>query len=149
MKAVLSRPHHETARFLLVKRTKGNRPTTALPKRYAEVLQNPHDWRFIRICDIIRLTITHPHQTNNFLKRFCEDNHLENFTPHVLRHLHGSYLLQSGIDLAAVSQKLGHTKKSFTADVYIHAIQSVEQQTAVVMEGILTNLTDKNAKGQA
>ncbi len=94
-------------------------------------------------------SIGHPHQTNNFLKRFCEDNHLENFTPHILRHLHGSYLLQSGIDLAAVSQKLGHTKKSFTADVYIHAIQSVEQQTAVVMEGILTNLTDKNTKGQA
>lgn len=67
-------------------------------------------------------------------------------TPHILRHLHGSYLLQNGIDISAVSKILGHTKKSFTLDTYIHTIQTLEKETASVMQNVLNNMKASNAQ---
>ncbi len=95
-------------------------------------------------------SVGHPHAANNFLKRFCKENNLFLFTPHLLRHLHGSYLLRSGLDIAKVSRSLDHAKKSFTLDTYIHTIESVEEETASVMHGILTELKkQKSKRGQA
>lgn len=84
-------------------------------------------------------TIGHPTQMSTFLKRFCEQKNLFNITPHLLRHLHGSYLLKNGLDIAAVSKSLGHTKKSFTLDTYIHTIQTIEEETATVMQNVLND----------
>lgn len=41
---------------------------------------------------------------------------------HDLRHTHGSLLLAKGWDLAAVSERLGHTSVAFTAKVYVHVL---------------------------
>jgi integrase len=84
--------------------------------------------------------VGHPHSFSTFLRRFYKDNDLHHVSPHLLRHMMGSYLLKSGIDLAAVSQKLGHANKSFTANTYIHALESAEKQTANVMQNILDDL---------
>ena len=40
---------------------------------------------------------------------------------HTLRHSHGSVLLADGIDLATVSERLGHSSVRVTADIYSHA----------------------------
>lgn len=93
-------------------------------------------------------SIGHPHALNTFLKKFCTDHELFNFTPHLLRHLHGSYLLRNGMDIAAVSKSLGHSKKSFTLDTYIHTIESIENETASVMQNILSNLKNQATKGE-
>ncbi len=95
-------------------------------------------------------SIGHPQVLNVFLKRFCAENNLFHFTPHLLRHLHGSYLLKNGLDIAKVSKSLGHAKKSFTLDTYIHTLESVEEETANVMQDVLTALKNKKTKkGQA
>lgn len=95
-------------------------------------------------------TIGHPTQLNTFLKRFCKENGLFNITPHILRHMHGSYLLKNGLDIAAVSKALGHTKKSFTLDTYIHEIQTIQEETASIMHNVLNNMrTTKNTQGTA
>ena len=71
-------------------------------------------------------------------------------SPHLLRHMSGSYLLKGGIDIAGVSKKLGHSDKSFTMKTYIHSLESTEKQTATVMQNILNNLKEPQAKkGQA
>jgi integrase len=85
-------------------------------------------------------SIGHPHSFNSFIKRFCANNGIPAIGPHTFRHMHGSYLIRSGVDLAAVSAKLGHASNSFTANTYIHALQSAEKQSAIVMQGILDNL---------
>lgn len=90
--------------------------------------------------------VGHPHSFNTFLGKFYKENNLQKVSPHLLRHMMGSYLLKSGIDLAAVSQKLGHANKSFTANTYIHALESTEKQSANVMQGILDDLKAKGAK---
>jgi integrase len=91
-------------------------------------------------------SIGHPHTLSSFLKKFTAEHKLFNFTPHLLRHLHGSYLLRNGMDIAAVSKSLGHSKKSFTLDTYIHTIESIENETASVMQNVLNNLKSQTVK---
>lgn len=93
-------------------------------------------------------SIGHPHALNSFLKAFCAKYKLFNFTPHLLRHLHGSYLLRNGMDIAAVSRSLGHSKKSFTLDTYIHTIESIENETASVMQNVLNSLKSQKLKAE-
>ena len=94
--------------------------------------------------------VAHPHSFNTFIRRFCKDNALEKLSPHLLRHMSGSYLLKGGVDIAGVSKKLGHSDKSFTMKTYIHSLESTEKQSASVMQNILTNLKESHVKkGQA
>ncbi|MDF2636102.1 MAG: integrase family protein [Pelosinus sp.] len=74
-------------------------------------------------------TVGHPHAFNNFLKRFCADHKLPLISPHSFRHLSGGYLLKSGLDIATISAKLGHSDKSFTMKTYIHELQSISRTT--------------------
>jgi integrase len=49
---------------------------------------------------------------------------------HTLRHSHGSVLLADGVDLATVSERLGHSSVRVTADVYSHALRGRDQDAA-------------------
>jgi Phage integrase family len=42
---------------------------------------------------------------------------------HTRRHSHGSTLLADGVDLATVSERLGHSSVRVTADIYSHALR--------------------------
>lgn len=64
----------------------------------------------------------------------------------MLRHLHGSYLLRNGLDISSVSKNLGHSKKSFTLDTYIHTIKSIENETAAILQNVLNDFNKKKTK---
>jgi len=49
---------------------------------------------------------------------------------HTLRHTQGSFLLADGVDLATVSERLGHSSVRVTADVYSHALRGRDQDAA-------------------
>jgi integrase len=49
---------------------------------------------------------------------------------HTLRHTHGSILLADGVDLATVSERLGHSSVRVTADIYTHALRGRDQEAA-------------------
>lgn len=49
---------------------------------------------------------------------------------HLLRHSHGSHLLASGMELTAVSERLGHSSPFVTATVYSHAIKGRDREAA-------------------
>ena len=49
---------------------------------------------------------------------------------HTLRHSHGSVLLADGVDLATVSERLGHSSVRVTADIYSHALRGRDQEAA-------------------
>jgi integrase len=53
---------------------------------------------------------------------------------HTLRHTHGSYLLANGVDLATVSQRLGHSSVRVTADVYMHALPGRDGEAARIWD---------------
>lgn len=119
-----------------IKRRNKRRKVIALNDPSAADPCTPESWVFSQFNG----SVGHPHSFNTFIGKFCEDNNLPEIGPHTFRHMYGSYLLRSGVDLAAVSAMLGHANKSFTANTYIHALQSAKDQSAVVMQGILNNL---------
>jgi integrase len=100
-------------------------------------------------------TVGHPHSFTTFLRRFCENNGIEHASPHLLRHMAGSYLLRGGVDIATISSELGHGNKAFTMKTYIHEIKSEQERSATVMEELLDSLkpkkeeTQEKTKGQA
>jgi integrase len=63
------------------------------------------------------------------------DKHI---TPHGLRHTHAIMLLESGVDIKSVSKRLGHSSVEFTANVYIHFTQNLENQLINHLESYLT-----------
>ena len=87
---------------------------------------------------------THPDAFNAFLRKFTANHNLPKLSPHILRHMHGSYLMRAGVDLATTSHQLGHSNKSFTADTYIHVTEQVDQTAARTMDTILGDLTQTN-----
>lgn len=58
---------------------------------------------------------------------FC-DVPYKNF--HVLRHTYATELLATGVPLLEVSRKLGHSKASYTLDIYGHAIPGYTKEYA-------------------
>ena len=49
---------------------------------------------------------------------------------HDLRHTHASVALAAGVDLKVVSERLGHSQISITADLYTHVSRGVSQAAA-------------------
>ena len=49
---------------------------------------------------------------------------------HSLRHSHGSHLLAAGLELPAVSERLGHSSVYVTATVYSHRISGRDEEAA-------------------
>ena len=50
---------------------------------------------------------------------------------HDLRHLHVSLLVKKGVDARTIADRVGHTRASFTLDVYTHLFE--EQRTAAAV----------------
>lgn len=49
---------------------------------------------------------------------------------HTLRHTHGSQLIAAGMEISAVSERLGHSNVRVTAEVYTHAIRGRDDEAA-------------------
>lgn len=49
---------------------------------------------------------------------------------HTLRHTHGSHLIASGMEITAVSARLGHASPNITATVYAHALKGRDEESA-------------------
>lgn len=92
--------------------------------------------------------VSHPDAFNSYLKAFTKRYDLQKLTPHVLRHSSASYLIANNVDIQTVASRLGHASTAVTQLVYSHLLQSVEHESANVMEQILqkNNLNiDKNS----
>jgi integrase len=49
---------------------------------------------------------------------------------HALRHAHASHLLKDGVDIKVISRRLGHSRASFTMDVYAHLMPGQDEEAA-------------------
>lgn len=57
----------------------------------------------------------------------------ETFTFHTFRHYHATYLLKKGVDIKAVSKRLGHAGITTTLDYYAHWIPEVDRKASEVI----------------
>jgi integrase len=53
---------------------------------------------------------------------------------HTLRHTHGSHLIAAGMEITAVSARLGHSSPRVTQDIYAHAIRGRDDEAALRWE---------------
>ena len=60
---------------------------------------------------------------------------------HDLRHTNASHLVASGVDIETVAKRLGHSKPSFTLDVYGHALEENDQKASDKLEEIFTKIS--------
>ena len=56
---------------------------------------------------------------------------------HTIRHSHASLLLEKGVDLATVSERLGHSSVATTATIYSHAIRGKDRAAAQVWDDLM------------
>jgi integrase len=80
---------------------------------------------------LFRSTVEHA------MKRECARLGLPPVTPHGLRHLHASLLLDEGIPVTAVSARLGHANPQITLKIYAHALAGQDGQAAQAIGRVL------------
>ena len=78
-----------------------------------------------------------PDYVTKRLKRLVHDAGLEWIRVHGLRHTMASLALQSGTDIATVSQRLGHSNTHVTARIYLHGSEETDRQAAAALDGVL------------
>lgn len=71
---------------------------------------------------------------NNSLRRFVKGTNLDFLTLHCLRHSNATLLLNSGVDLKIVSEHLGHSDVSVTANIYADVLDASRRKTADILE---------------
>ncbi len=78
---------------------------------------------------------------NDTLKRLCKATgaHIT-ITSHGLRHTHGSVLLYNGVELIAVSRRLGHADMQTTIKTYAHEISEMQMREDTKTNKVLDSL---------
>lgn len=67
---------------------------------------------------------------NEWLRYIIEKYKLPKISPHNFRHTHASLLLQSGIPMKEVSERLGHKDTTVTDRIYSHVMPEEKEKTA-------------------
>jgi integrase len=79
-------------------------------------------------------TLGKPIRRSNFIRRvwhpLLEAAKLPKVKFHSLRHSHVTTLLAEGAPLAAVSERVGHSRASMTTDVYSHTVEGMQRELA-------------------
>jgi integrase len=71
------------------------------------------------------------------LRRLCDRLGLPAMTPHGLRHLHASLLIDEGVPITAVSARLGHANPQITMRLYAHALPGQDRMAAEAIDRAL------------
>jgi integrase len=56
---------------------------------------------------------------------------------HCLRHTHASLLLQAGVDIKIISERLGHSSIRITYDIYSHLMPGLQKEAVNKLEALL------------
>lgn len=101
-------------------------------------LNNNHSGRIFKI-------VTAPYfneKVNDALKHYLSVAGInkKGFHFHSLRHSHVAYLLSQGVDLYAISKRLGHANMSITSNVYAYFIDEYKRKSDNLIESKLDKL---------
>lgn len=92
-------------------------------------------------------TVGNPMWSQRIISAFMKilnDAGLPKIRFHDLRHTAASLMLNNGIPVLAVSQRLGHARPSITLDIYGHLIPSQQEAAAELISSLVTPITLEN-----
>ncbi|MGL9815801.1 tyrosine-type recombinase/integrase [Enterococcus sp. DIV0098] len=72
----------------------------------------------------------YPQVVNDWLNYLIKKYDLPKITPHHFRHSHASLLLQAGVPIKEVSERLGHKDVKITLEIYSHVMPEEAEKTA-------------------
>lgn len=78
---------------------------------------------------------------NERLGRLCRQCKIPVISIHGLRHTHASLLLFTGVSIASVARRLGHSSINTTQKTYLHIIQELENQDIDLVMRLLAGLS--------
>lgn len=71
------------------------------------------------------------------LKTACEKSNInKRLTPHVFRHTHASTLIDKGLPIIAVADRLGHDDITTTLKTYAHAFNKIDTRAADIFDNL-------------
>lgn len=82
----------------------------------------------------------HNSSINYKLARHCKKSNVPIITIHGLRHTHASLLLFTGVSIASVAMRLGHSNITTTQKTYLHIIQELENKDVDQVMRLLSSL---------
>lgn len=68
-----------------------------------------------------------PTHVREQMKIICKNAGVPQLSPHAFRHTHAVLMLEAGVNMKAVSERLGHATINMTADVYMHVTKTMEE----------------------
>ncbi|NLY09188.1 MAG: site-specific integrase [Tissierellia bacterium] len=77
---------------------------------------------------------------NDKLCRMCKKCNIPIISIHGLRHTHASLLLFTGVSIASVARRLGHSSINTTQKTYLHIIQELENKDVDLVMRLLSGL---------
>lgn len=78
-----------------------------------------------------------PDTVSNWFPKFLKKHGLPHLNFHGLRHTSATLLINEGVNIKAVSSRLGHARTSTTVDIYAKALRSADRVAAEKMENII------------
>ncbi|GIN60486.1 site-specific integrase [Robertmurraya siralis] len=131
-------------------KTKKSNRTISIDNSLAKELKKFHAWqksnklrrgKGYRVSDYVIVdqygVPYHEWKLNKIIREICDNVKMTRIGPHALRHTHAVMLLESGVDIKTVSDRLGHTKINMTADVYLHVSRKQENEAVNKLEHYL------------
>jgi integrase len=98
-------------------------------------IETSKDWLFTNeLGQAIR-----PDYVNHTLERLTRVSGVRKVRVHDLRHTYASLARRAGVSIEIVSEKLGHARSSFTADVYRHTFEDEHLAAAVSLSDLLAS----------
>lgn len=99
------------------------------------------------IFDKISYNLIFRHENGNYiipstflqrLKRLCKYNKIDkNIRWHDLRHTNATYLIESGVNLKVVQDRLGHSLMQTTADTYSHVTKKMNREATSKLTSLI------------
>lgn len=89
-------------------------------------IENPEQWVFTNGDG----TVVHPHSVREAFLRIVNNADVRRIRFHDLRHTHGSLLIQAGVPVKVVSERLGHANIAFTIQTYQHVLPGMQEVAA-------------------
>ena len=78
---------------------------------------------------------------NSKLAQLCKQCNIPVISIHGLRHTHASLLLFTGVSIASVARRLGHSSINTTQKTYLHVIQELETTDVDLVMRLLAGLS--------
>jgi integrase len=105
-------------------------------------LEFPGEWPSAPLgVDLVFRTVTgtalDPSNVNHYLTAVTQRAGLGHWSPHALRHSAASLLAAQGAPMKMVSEILGHSSITVTADIYSHMFDPARDEAAAAMDRAL------------